>query len=325
MKLPTARIFLREATGRYVSLDGRLWRTLAALLFRPGFLTREYFAGRRRRYIRPARLFLVLSLALFAAIRFFASVPVIVEDVPVAQTESKPGAKPMAKPVVKFDDGEDGGDLVNVPGFTIHVDRDFNLDIPHADAPWSLDLKKRFEHYNRLNRQEKAEQIFLGVVRYGPYAMFVLMPAFALLQMMAYFGRARRYPDRPSHYAEHLVFAAHIHAFLFLVGVLALSIPLVSQCAWRSESGACCTGCGQPSGSIGAAGSAFSRAVSWSAWPMSRSSRWSSWDCCWSRCWCADRSADQDVLQSFATSSLKRVRRVSCRDLRFSMALIAVS
>ena len=67
VKLPTARVFLREAMGRYVALDGRLWRTLAALMFRPGFLTREYIVGRRRRYIRPARLFLVLSLALFAA------------------------------------------------------------------------------------------------------------------------------------------------------------------------------------------------------------------------------------------------------------------
>ena len=55
--------------------------------------------------------------------------------------------------------------------------------------------------------------------------MFVLLPAFALLQMVAYFGRARRYPDRPNFYAEHLVFAAHTHAFLFLVGVLAVSIP----------------------------------------------------------------------------------------------------
>jgi hypothetical protein len=43
--------------------------------------------------------------------------------------------------------------------------------------------------------------------------------------MIAYLGRARRYPDRPNRYAEHLVFAAHTHAFLFLVGVLALSIP----------------------------------------------------------------------------------------------------
>ena len=44
-------------------------RPRAALVFRPGFLTREYFAGRRRRYVRPARLFLVASVLLFAALR----------------------------------------------------------------------------------------------------------------------------------------------------------------------------------------------------------------------------------------------------------------
>ena len=230
MKLPTARVFLGEATGRYVSMDGRLWRTLAALLFRPGFLTREYFAGRRRRYIRPARLFLVLSLALFAAIRFFASAPVIVMDDSEATSKAKGGAakgaaKSATDPLVKFDAGETGGDVVSVPGFTIHVDRDFNLNIPGADEPWTRELKKRFEHFNRLNRQEKSEQVFLGVVRYGPYAMFVLMPAFALLQMIVYLGRARRYPDRPNRYAEHLVFAAHTHAFLFLIAALALAIP----------------------------------------------------------------------------------------------------
>jgi hypothetical protein len=75
--LPTARQFLREAAGRYVALDGRLWRALWALVARPGFLTREYFAGRRRRYIRPARLFLVMSVLLFAALRFVIDVPTI--------------------------------------------------------------------------------------------------------------------------------------------------------------------------------------------------------------------------------------------------------
>jgi hypothetical protein len=69
LALPTVRALLREAAGRYVALDGRLWRTMSAPLFRPGFLTVEYFAGRRRRYIRPARLFLVLSIALFALLR----------------------------------------------------------------------------------------------------------------------------------------------------------------------------------------------------------------------------------------------------------------
>src|SRR5665213_4556916 len=42
--LPTARQFMREAAGRYVALDGRLWRTIRALAH-PGLLTREYLDG----------------------------------------------------------------------------------------------------------------------------------------------------------------------------------------------------------------------------------------------------------------------------------------
>src|SRR5260221_271718 len=221
VQLPTARVFLREATGRYVALDGRLWRTLAGLMFRPGFLTREYLLGRRRRYIRPARLFLVLALALFAAIRIFANAPVIIGDDAAAKT----AMGSAEEPIVKFDEGESGGDINLIPGIEIHVDRGINLKVLGANTPWSRELKKRFDHFNRLDRQEKSEQLFAGMVRYGPYAMFVLMPAFAMLQMMAYAGRGRRYPDRPRRYAEHLVFASHIHAFLFFVCVLALAIP----------------------------------------------------------------------------------------------------
>ena len=37
--LPSAGRFLREAAGRYIAFDGRLWRSLQALLFRPGHVT----------------------------------------------------------------------------------------------------------------------------------------------------------------------------------------------------------------------------------------------------------------------------------------------
>ena len=37
-----------EAMGRLVAFDGRLWRTMYALVFRPGFLTRVYLDGIRR-------------------------------------------------------------------------------------------------------------------------------------------------------------------------------------------------------------------------------------------------------------------------------------
>lgn len=47
--------------------DGRVWRTLPALMLHPGRLTRSYLDGHRAPQIPPLRLFLVVLLALFLA------------------------------------------------------------------------------------------------------------------------------------------------------------------------------------------------------------------------------------------------------------------
>jgi len=47
------------------ALDSRIVHTLWPLLTRPGFLTLEYFAGRRVRYVSPVRLFVFLCLIAF--------------------------------------------------------------------------------------------------------------------------------------------------------------------------------------------------------------------------------------------------------------------
>ncbi|WP_105102245.1 DUF3667 domain-containing protein [Microbulbifer pacificus] len=48
-------------------LDSRIARTFGPLLLNPGFLTNEYFAGRRVRYVSPVRLFVFLCLTAFFA------------------------------------------------------------------------------------------------------------------------------------------------------------------------------------------------------------------------------------------------------------------
>jgi len=47
------------------SLDTRLPRTLWPLFAKPAFLTCEYFAGRRVRYVSPVRLFVFLTIVTF--------------------------------------------------------------------------------------------------------------------------------------------------------------------------------------------------------------------------------------------------------------------
>lgn len=60
-----AGLLLRDILHDVFNLDSRAVRTLQPLLFRPGFLTQEYFAGRRQRYVPPLRLYVIASLVFF--------------------------------------------------------------------------------------------------------------------------------------------------------------------------------------------------------------------------------------------------------------------
>jgi len=164
------------------------------------------------RYIRPARLFLVLSIALFALLRFASAPPTFVER-DLSQAVRDEIAKENA----------DAGEGV---GFSVDPDLSVHVDI--GSGTWFDPARRRIEMFNRLPRQEKADQLFAGVMRYGPYAAFALLPLFALLMWLVYVGRARRYTARPRRYAAHLVFGAHNHAFLFVVTALIALLPFAT-------------------------------------------------------------------------------------------------
>lgn len=55
----------------FFSFDSRANRTLVPLLFRPGFLTSEYIAGKRVHYVPPLRLYLFISIVFFISLKFF--------------------------------------------------------------------------------------------------------------------------------------------------------------------------------------------------------------------------------------------------------------
>jgi hypothetical protein len=62
------RHFFSEAAQELTSVEhSKLYHTVRALLVKPGFLTNEWVAGRRRRYLKPLNLCLgILALYLFA-------------------------------------------------------------------------------------------------------------------------------------------------------------------------------------------------------------------------------------------------------------------
>lgn len=54
------------------NLDSRILRTIGPLFFKPGYLTTEYFIGRRTRYVTPFRLVFFLTIVAFLAAQFFS-------------------------------------------------------------------------------------------------------------------------------------------------------------------------------------------------------------------------------------------------------------
>ncbi|MGA9333708.1 MAG: DUF3667 domain-containing protein [Rudaea sp.] len=60
---------LSDVADTIFNIDSRIFRTLFPLYFRPGYLSNEYFSGRRVRYVTPFRLYFFLSVATFLLIQ----------------------------------------------------------------------------------------------------------------------------------------------------------------------------------------------------------------------------------------------------------------
>ena len=61
---------LADAADTILNIDSRIFRTILPLYFRPGYLTNEYFEGRRVRYVTPFRLYFFLSILAFFLMQF---------------------------------------------------------------------------------------------------------------------------------------------------------------------------------------------------------------------------------------------------------------
>ena len=65
---------LRSLAGDFIqglfNFEGKIWRTLPMLAWRPGEMTRRYVAGERARYVSPVALYLFSVFLMFAVLNF---------------------------------------------------------------------------------------------------------------------------------------------------------------------------------------------------------------------------------------------------------------
>jgi hypothetical protein len=204
LHLPSAGEFLHEFITHYVALEGKLWQSLWLLLRKPGMLTAEYLAGRRARYIQPLRLYLTFSVLFFALFKWSGYSVVTIGEPPPAARHIPAGdapavAAPRAKEIGKSTTGSGSG-------------------LQDRITSWNPAWAAKIEKFDAMSNDEQRRIYTNAFFGSAPYAMFCLMPVFALFLKLLYLGSGRRY-------GEHLLFALHTNAFAFLMVGLVMVVP----------------------------------------------------------------------------------------------------
>jgi uncharacterized protein DUF3667 len=194
--------FAQLATEDLTHADSRLWRTLAALLFKPGYLTREFLAGRRARYLPPVRLYLVLSVVFF--IWFSAGQ----SRLQVVRFDSERGA-PAAEVITPFSPA--------LPGESAQQRSERLCRYTLYQGPWQQRLAPLVSRACRRVVEDNGRSMREAFLHNLPRAMFLFLPLLAGGMMLMYW--------RPRHYyVEHLLLFVHNHAFAFVVLLLAAAL-----------------------------------------------------------------------------------------------------
>lgn len=269
-----AGLLLRDILHDVFNLDSRAIRTLKPLLFKPGFLTLEYFAGRRQRYVPPLRLYVIASLVFFliAGLMFSLGKGIefdgdkqaaeeLLDEPEVQQALQDPkvvAALQKSAPAVREAMADRG--LINeavppVPTAPIVESTDRQATTPPDAAIPKVEISI-FEEVpflpafanqwiKELNTevsgkakqiQDDPKKLAEAVLSVLPQSMFILLPLFALLLKLFY-------PFANRLYMEHLIVALHSHCFLFILFTLLIvanelvgqSQLLAAQLAWLDE------------------------------------------------------------------------------------------
>jgi Protein of unknown function (DUF3667) len=190
--------FVAEAAEALTHADSRLWSTLALLLGRPGFLTKQFLDGRRARYLPPLRLYLALSFLFFLIISFTSSMTSRTVDMPDV-------VDPTALDTKSLQQNESDK---YVAGKRERILNLCNVSVGQMPGPdW---LRRPFLSACVRTAADRSRELGRAFVHNLGRALFLLLPLLAAIMVLLY-RRPKRY------YVDHLLLLVHNHACVFLV------------------------------------------------------------------------------------------------------------
>lgn len=239
------------------ALDGRLWRSLPMLLFRPGRMTRNYLDGKRARYVPPFRMFLMASVIFFLTLftlgeqmGWYSALKIdgLVEDGVESLAE---GEEPI--PVITEDRLETLRERAEDPDLSAEEQQAATMELAQAEG--GIALRRILQEDGRINRdalyeevtsrldegatQAEREQawrtadhaatVYENQDRYGarmrewaPRFSLMFMPILALVLTLLYAWHRSRY------IYDHVVTALHVQTYIYLMMTVMLVIAAIN-------------------------------------------------------------------------------------------------
>ncbi|MEG9329082.1 DUF3667 domain-containing protein [Salinimicrobium catena] len=257
--------FFNEFFAGIFAYDSRLHRTLGALLFKPGKISKDYIEGKRVRYANPYRFYLSASIIFFLV----WSIPQDFENIEsngtlnpnreqVAELDSAltaeratnptldsllgdrititPDTTTKEKEVVYFPESEvDTMSFFKRTGKKLEVFSNYYERTEEKDIDEALDslnyTNTRFNHWLFKKTIDthafiKEPGVFISYfVSKLPFIIFFYLPVFALFIWLLYLRR-------PFTYMEHLVFTFHNQTTWFVLFGLAVILDYIFNTDW---------------------------------------------------------------------------------------------
>jgi len=215
---------VRDMLGDVFSFDGRVWKTLPALMFRPGKITRSYIDGQRMRYVPPFRLFLIASVLFFLVLFSITEKQGWTqgEDLNVNMGNGVISNVTLGdKPISEYEgfDRVFEGDAFNRDAAESFIDNLIAENVIDADDLNRESLLDRIETMNgaSLNRQE----LLRTIQKWVPRLSFLLLPSYVLSLFIMHFWIRRIY------LFDHIIVALHLQSFFYLFATAGMLLSMV--------------------------------------------------------------------------------------------------
>lgn len=231
--------------------DSKFFETVKDLLFKPGFLSREYMNGKRARYLHPIKMYVFTSAVFFLVFFSFFTPAISIGkglnhelsnldrrlEIREAQMELKRDTasyylekklellQDTSQPVTigqlvslaeKYDTISSGVSILGNKYNSLEEYDSIQKSLPASQRDnWFMRrfTRQTFTILKEYDKNPDAVQkkFFDDILHKLPYMLFVSLPLFAMLLKLLYLRRKQFY------YADHGVFTIHLYIFSFIL------------------------------------------------------------------------------------------------------------